>query len=113
MNQISIVFPNQLFRDSPILKLNCEILMIEDSLFFENLREYYTITKYYEWMIYLISFKNKMNIGVLFLKSSLTGIITFSELNWITNQQSNFNRLEESVALKLGRMVDSYSRISN
>ncbi len=36
MNQISIIFPNQLFRESPILKLNCEILMIEDSLFFGN-----------------------------------------------------------------------------
>ena len=36
MSQISIVFPNQLFRESPILKLNCEVLMIEDSLYFGN-----------------------------------------------------------------------------
>ena len=48
-----------------------------------------------------------MNIGNLFLKTNLTGIITFSELNWITNQQLKFNRLEESIALKLGRMIDS------
>ena len=48
-----------------------------------------------------------MNIGNLFLKINLTGIITFSELNWITNQQLKFNRLEESIALKLGRMIDS------
>ena len=48
-----------------------------------------------------------MNIGKLFLKISLTGIITFSELDWITNQQLKFNRLEESIALKLGRMIDS------
>ena len=48
-----------------------------------------------------------MNIGDLFLKISLTGIITFSELDWITNQQLKFNRLEESIALKLGRMIDS------
>ena len=48
-----------------------------------------------------------MNIGNLFLKINLTGIITFSELDWITNQQSKFNRLEESIALKLGRMIDS------
>ena len=47
-----------------------------------------------------------MNIGKLFLKVSLTGIITFSELDWITNQQLKFNRLEESIALKLGRMID-------
>ncbi len=36
MNQISLIFPNQLFRESPLLKLSCEILMIEDSLFFGN-----------------------------------------------------------------------------
>ena len=48
-----------------------------------------------------------MNIGSLFLKISLTGVITPSELDWITNQQLNFNRIEESVALKLGRMIDS------
>ena len=47
-----------------------------------------------------------MNIGNLFLKVIQTGIITFSELDWITNQQLKFNRLEESTALKLGRMID-------
>ena len=50
-----------------------------------------------------------MNIGILFLKSILTKIITFSELDWITTHQSNFTRLEESVAIKLGRMLDSGS----
>ena len=48
-----------------------------------------------------------MNIGILFLKSNLTGIITFSELDWITTHQSDFSRLEESIAIKLGRMVDA------
>ena len=50
-----------------------------------------------------------MNIGILFLKSNFTGIITFSELDWITTNQSNFTRLEESIAMKLGRMIDSGS----
>ena len=50
-----------------------------------------------------------MNIGFLFLKSNLTGIITFPELDWITTQQSNFTRVEESIAIKLGRMLDSGS----
>ncbi len=48
-----------------------------------------------------------MNIGTLFLKSNLTGIITFSELDWITTHQANFNRLEESLAVRLGRMLDA------
>ena len=50
-----------------------------------------------------------MKIGTIFLKSNLTGIITFSELNWITTNQSNFTRLEESIAIKIGRMLDEGS----
>ena len=50
-----------------------------------------------------------MSLGILFLKSNLTGIITFSELDWITTHQSNFTRLEESIAIKLGRMLDAGS----
>jgi len=48
-----------------------------------------------------------MEIGTLFLKSNSTGIITFSELDWITTHQFNFTRLEESIAIKLGRMLDA------
>ncbi len=48
-----------------------------------------------------------MNIGTLYLKTNLTGIITFNELDWITTHQSQFSRLEESIAIKLGRMIDS------
>ena len=50
-----------------------------------------------------------MEIGTLFLKSNSTGIITFSELDGITTYQSNFTRLGESIAIKLGRMVDAGS----
>ena len=46
-----------------------------------------------------------MNLGILFLKSNFMGIITFSELDWITTHQPNFTRLEESIAIKLGRML--------
>ena len=48
-----------------------------------------------------------MEIGSLFLKSNLNGIITFSELDWINKHKSNFTRLEESTAIKLGRMLDA------
>ena len=50
-----------------------------------------------------------MKIGTLFLKSNITGIITFSELDWITNHQSDFTRMEEPLAIKLGRMLDAGS----
>ena len=50
-----------------------------------------------------------MEIGTLFLKSNSTGIITFSELDWITTHQFNFTRLEEFIAIKLGRMLNTGS----
>ena len=50
-----------------------------------------------------------MEIGKLFLKINSTGIITFSELDWITTNQFNFTRLEESIAINLGRMLDAGS----
>ena len=50
-----------------------------------------------------------MDIRKLLLKSNYTGITTFSELDWITTHQSNFTRLEESIAIKLGRMLDAGS----
>ena len=48
-----------------------------------------------------------MNIGALFLNINLTGIITFYELDWVTKNQSDFTRLEKSIAIKLGRMIDA------
>ena len=50
-----------------------------------------------------------MSIGILFLKSNSTGIITFSELDWITTHQYKFTRSEDSIAIKLGRMLDAGS----
>ena len=48
-----------------------------------------------------------MNLGLLFLKINSTGIITLSELDWVTKQQFNFSRVEEALAIKLGRLLDS------
>ena len=48
-----------------------------------------------------------MNLGSLYLKINSTGIITFSELDWVTKEQFNFSRVEEALAIKLGRLLDS------
>ena len=50
-----------------------------------------------------------MDIGILFLKVNIIGVITLPELEWVANNQSNFSRLEESIAIKLGRLVDNGS----
>tara|TARA_Y100001968_G_C19149072_1_gene615255 strand:+ start:210 stop:470 length:261 start_codon:yes stop_codon:yes gene_type:complete len=48
-----------------------------------------------------------MNLGLLFLESVSTGVITQDEMNWIAAQQANFSRLEAATALKLGRLLDT------
>ena len=48
-----------------------------------------------------------MDLGLLFLKVNVLGIITLSELDWITNHQSEFTRLDMALIIKLGRLIDS------
>ena len=48
-----------------------------------------------------------MNLGLLFLKVNTSGVITLSELDWITNHQSEFSRLDMSLVIKIGRLMDS------
>ena len=47
-----------------------------------------------------------MNLGILFLKVNTTGVITLTELDWITNHQSEFSRLDMAIVLKIGRFMD-------
>ena len=47
-----------------------------------------------------------MNLGILFLKANITGVLTLSELDWITNHQSEFSRLDMALVLKIGRLMD-------
>ena len=48
-----------------------------------------------------------MNLGLLFLKVNTIGVITLTELDWITNHQSEFSRLDMSLVIKIGRLMDS------
>ena len=48
-----------------------------------------------------------MNLGLLFLKVNTLGVITLSELDWISNHQSEFSRLDMSLVLRIGRLMDS------
>ena len=47
-----------------------------------------------------------MNLGLLFLKVNTSGVITLSELNWITDHQSDFSRLDMALVIKIGRLMD-------
>ena len=50
-----------------------------------------------------------MTLGQLFLGAMSSGVITNGEMTWITNQQAQFSRTEEAVALRLGRLIDEGS----
>ena len=47
-----------------------------------------------------------MNLGSLFLQSVSSGVITRDEMQWVTDNQRKFSRIEEATALKLGRLLD-------
>jgi len=47
-----------------------------------------------------------MNLGILFLLVNATGSITLSELDWIADHQSEFSRLDMTIVLKIGRLMD-------
>ena len=48
-----------------------------------------------------------MSIGLLYLKVNILGVITLSELDWITNHQPEFSRLDMALVIKIGRLMDS------
>ena len=48
-----------------------------------------------------------MNLGLLFLKVNTIGVITLAELDWITDNQSEFSRLDMALVIKIGRLMDS------
>ena len=47
-----------------------------------------------------------MNLGLLFLKVNTLGVITLPELDWITNHQCEFSRLDMALVIKIGRLMD-------
>ena len=48
----------------------------------------------------------EMNLGIIFLKANVLGAITLQELDWITENENSFSRLDMSLAIKLGRLMD-------
>ena len=50
-----------------------------------------------------------MTLVELFLEAISTGVITESEVDWLTAQQRSFSRIEEATALRLGRLMDEGS----
>ena len=78
MNQISIIFPNQLFEDSALLKLDCEIMLLEDSLFWGNDKNFKCI--------------NNIN-KLIFLRASMFSYKEYLEekgykINYVFNKQA-------------------------
>lgn len=47
-----------------------------------------------------------MTLGEVFLESIWSGVITEREVAWVTAHQDAFERHEEAVAIRLGRLID-------
>ena len=47
-----------------------------------------------------------MNLGIILLKVNILGSITLQELDWITENEYKFSRLDMSLVIKLGRLMD-------
>ena len=47
-----------------------------------------------------------MNLGIIFLKANVLGAITLSELDWITENEYNFSRMDMALVIRLGRLMD-------
>ena len=47
-----------------------------------------------------------MNLGMIFLKVNVLGYITLQELDWITENEKNFSRVDMALVIKLGRLMD-------
>ena len=48
-----------------------------------------------------------MNLGLLFLKINTVGVITSLEMDWLVKNQYSFSRLDMSLAIRIGRLLDS------
>ena len=48
----------------------------------------------------------KMNLGIIFLKANVLGLITLEELDWITENENSFSRIDMALVIKLGRLMD-------
>ena len=47
-----------------------------------------------------------MNLGIIFLKANVLGSITLLELDWITENENGFSRVDMALVIKLGRLMD-------
>ena len=47
-----------------------------------------------------------MNLGIIFLKANVLGFITLQELDWITENENCFSRVDMALVIKLGRLMD-------
>ena len=54
--------------------------------------------------LFLVFFK--MNLGIIFLKANVLGSITLLELDWITENENSFSRIDMALLIKLGRLMD-------
>ena len=48
-----------------------------------------------------------MKLGIIILRANILGEISLKELDWITENEHHFSRLDMSLIIKLGRLIDN------
>ena len=48
-----------------------------------------------------------MKLGIIILRANILGEISLKELDWITENEHQFSRLDMSLIIKLGRLIDN------
>jgi len=92
MRKLSIIFPNQLFEISPIFDFKCEILMLEDSLFWGNDKQY----KYINHINKIIFLRSAMISYRQYLEQSGFKVIYgFNEINFETSDYLSKYQVEK------------------
>lgn len=122
MKQVSIIFPNQLFRESPILKINCEILILEDSLFFGN-DKFHKLINHKNKLVFhkasMLSYKNyleKSGFKVLYIenKNNISTVDYLSE--FIKDKYQKINLIDPHdflIMKRINNFVESNNLASN
>ena len=118
MKQISIIFPNQLFRNSELIKINCEILIIEDSLFFGN-DKFHKLNNHKNKLIFhrssMLSYKEyleKLGMNVTYIENKNNFSIVDHFSKYLNDKYQQINLINPHDYL-LMRRIKKYVEVNN
>ena len=133
MNKAALIFPNQLFKKSPLLDLNCDIYVVEEFLFFNHYKFHKqkiafhraTMKAYFDYLketnnksnfFYINALSNHSDIRILIKKLINDGLQELHLLdpndNWLEKRILNASKNIEIVLYNNPLFINSKEEIS-